>query len=138
MDLFKAAFGGFAPQTDPDAAAKFCLQTLAADHRLPGLASVLTEGSDIGGIEGVPGWLLERRDDGDPAPGYAAWPSTAKFRAFVDPQEYELATPEQFYTRAEFLPLVQAIVAAYVARYPDRADALTPLIALLQGSAASV
>lgn len=124
MDFFQLAFGGFSPQEDPDAAVKFCLQALAADHRLPALVNLLAEGSETGGIEGVPGWLLERRDDGDAAPGYATWPTGAKFRAFVDPQEYELATPERFYTRAEFLRFVRAVVDAYAVRYPDRADSL--------------
>ena len=135
MDFFQIAFGGFAPQTDPDAAVKFCLQSLAADDRLLDLVDLLTEGSDYGGIEGEPGWTLERRDDGDPAPGYAAWPAGAKFRAFVNPSDYELAVPESFYSRAAFLAFVHAIVSAYAVRHPDRADALRPLAPLLQGPA---
>jgi len=132
MDFFQTAFGGFAPQTDPDAAVKFCLQALAADHRLLGLVEVLTEGDDIGSIEGVPGWSLERRDDGNMMHDYAKWPLGAKFRAFVDPQDYELDTPERFYNRAEFTRSVQAIVDAYLCHYPDRQTALEPLIAILQ------
>lgn len=131
MDFFQMAFGGFSPQEDPDAAVKLCLQALAADHRLSRLAALLTEGSDIGGIEGEPGWLLERRDDGDMAPGYVAWPGGAKFRAFVDLDAYELATPERFYARSEFSRFVRAIVDAYIARYPDRADTLEFIPALL-------
>lgn len=136
MDFFQLAFGGFSLQGDPDAAVKLCLQALAADHRLPRLTNLLTEGSDVGGIEGEPGWVLERRDDGDMAPGYAAWPSGAKFRAFVDPDAYDLATPERFYAWAEFSQFVRAIVDAYVARYPDRADALKALPLTLHDAAA--
>jgi len=44
IDFFQTAFGGAVPQTEPDAAVKFCLQALAADHRLLGLVEVLTEG----------------------------------------------------------------------------------------------
>lgn len=136
MDFFQLAFGGFSPQDDPDAAVKLCLQALAADHRLPRLTDLLTEGSDIGGIEGEPGWLLERRDDGDMAPGYAAWPRGAKFRAFVDPSTYDLAASERFYAWAEFSQFVRAIVVAYVARHPDRADALKSILLLLREAAA--
>lgn len=138
MDFFQLAFGGFSAQTDPDAAVKFCLQVLAADHRLPSLSDLLTEGSEIGGIEGVPDWSLERRDDGDTAPGYAAWPTGTQFRAFVDPDSYSLASPERFYTRAEFLSFVRAIVDAYAARYPERVDTLAPVVSAAQGAAATL
>ena len=128
MDYFKAAFGGFHPQTDPDAAVKFCLQALAADHRLEELAEFMTEGADLGGIEGVPGWLLQRRDDNDRAAGYADWPPGAKFRAFVDPEQFRLAEPEQYYSRTTFQPFVEAIVQTYVSQHRGHTEALRPLL----------
>ena len=75
---------------------------------------------------------MERRDDGDTALGYAAWPPGAKFRASVNPKEYELATPEQFYTQVEFLQFVRAIANAYANHYPDRVATLEPVTTFLR------
>ncbi len=101
-----------------------------------GLVDVLTDNSKIGGIGGVPGWELDRRDDVNLSSGFEGWPANAKFRAFVDPREFTLGSPEGFYTRAEFLTFVRAIVDAYVAQYPDRADTVKPVISILQASTA--
>ena len=133
MSIYQEAFGPYAPHTDPDAAVKFCLQALALDNRLAALADVLKEGSRVSGIGGEPGWELERRDDADRTEDFADWPTGARFRAFVDPGEFELGTPEGFYTRAALLGFVEAIVHAYLACHPNQSSRLEPVIAILRG-----
>ena len=114
------AFGVFQPHKDSDAAIKFCLDSIAMDHRFPALARLLDDSTNVGGVGGVPGWLLERRSEGDTR-GYERWPPGAEFRASVDPDDFELAFPEGFYTAPAFAGFVHAILRAYVARHPDRA-----------------
>jgi hypothetical protein len=137
MDLFRAAFGSFSPLKDSDAAVKICLHSIAADNHLDTLQELLTEGAELGGMEGVPGWSLERRDSGDTAPVYAGWPAGAKFRAFVDPEALALAVPERFYSWSEFLPFLRAIVQAYAVERPGQAAHCTPLLALINEDAAA-
>lgn len=119
-----AGFSAFDPRTDADAAAKFALAAIGRGRarQLPDLAELMTEQSWLGGIEGEPGWSLERRDDGDTMPGYATWPDGAKYRAYVDPQAYVLPQPEVFYDRAGFHRLVASMLAEFEARNPDQAE----------------
>lgn len=131
MDYFRDAFGGFFPQSDEHAAAKFALEALAADNRIDDLVELLTEGDPTGALEGDPGWELERRDDGDAAIGYAAWPPGAKYRAKVDPDAYKLAWPERFYGKTEFHQFVRAIIDAFLARNPHEAQLVARVAALL-------
>ncbi len=131
MDYFRDAFGGFHPQSDEHAAAKFALEALAADDRIDDLVELLTEGDPVGALGGEPSWELERRDEGNTAIGYADWPRGAKYRAWVDPDAYELAWPERFYGKAEFHQLVRAIIDAYLARNPHQADQVAKVAALL-------
>jgi hypothetical protein len=131
MDYFRDAFGGFFPDSDEHAAAKFALDLLAADDRIGDLVDLLTEGDPLGVLGGEPNWELERRDDGDTAIGYAAWPRGAKYRAWVDPDAYPLEWPESFYSKAEFHQLVRAIIDAYLARNPHQAGQVAQVAALL-------
>ena len=131
MDYFRDAFGGFFPQSDEHAAAKFALELLAADDRIDDLVELLTEGDPVGALGGEPCWELERRDDGNTAIGYADWPRGAKYRAWVDPDAYDLAYPVRFYGKAEFHQLVRAILDAYLARNPHRADQVAKVAVLL-------
>lgn len=131
MDYFRDAFGGFFPQSDEHAAAKFALESLAADDRIEDLVELLTEDDPVGALGGEPNWELERRDDGNTAIGYAHWPRGAKYRAWVDPEAYDLAFPERFYGKAEFHQLVRAIIAAYLARNPEQAEQVAKVAGLL-------
>lgn len=131
MDYLGDAFGGFAPQSDEHAAAKFALNELAMDDRIGDLVELLTERDPVGVLGGEPAWELERRDDGNTAIGYARWPRGAKYRASVDPDVYDLAWPERFYGKAEFHQLVRAIIDAYLARNPHKAQQVANVAALL-------
>jgi len=130
-DYFGDAFGGFFPNSDEHAAAKFALNVLAMDERIDDLVDLLTEGDPIGALEGEPSWELERRDDGNTAIGYADWPHGAKYRARVDADAYRLKWTERFYGRAEFHKLVRAIIDAYLARNPRQAQQVARVAALL-------
>jgi len=137
MDLFTAAFGGFAPEQDRDAAVKLCLYSIADDDRFDELQELVTKGTELGRIRGVPGWSLERRSDADTAPAYAGWPPPARIRAFVDPQELALAVPERFYSWSEFLPFLRSIVQAYATDHPGQEAHYNPLQALINEDAAA-
>ena len=104
MDYFKAAFGGFAPHRDEDAAVKFALDAVLADHRLQELAEVVVDGSRFGGMQGEPGWMLERRDVADEGneAAYPGWPAGARFMASVDEDAYRLRYPRYFMSRVKF------------------------------------
>jgi hypothetical protein len=117
MDYFNAAFGGFAPHRDPDAAIKFSLNVVLMDHRLDELAEVLKDGSSVGGMEGEPGWSLERRDIADEGneAAYPGWPSGARFKAEVNQEAFALSNPVRFMTRAEFVHYVFLAAEAYAA-----------------------
>jgi hypothetical protein len=114
----------FDPRVDPDGAAKFALSAICRGRarQMPQLIQLLSEGASLGGLEGEPGWSLERRDDGNTMPGYAAWPPGAKYRAHVDPETYRLPQPEVFYDRAGFHALVGAMLDEFEAGHPDQTD----------------
>ena len=97
MDYFKAAFGVFAPHRDEDAAVKFALNVVLMDNRLQELAELVVDGNQLGGIEGEPGWMLERRDaadEGGEAAAYPDRPAGARFKASVDEDAYRIQHPE--------------------------------------------
>jgi hypothetical protein len=123
MTYFDAAFGGLNPRKDTDAAIKFVLNAILMDGRFEGLKRLLPEGSPVGGIEGAPGWTLERRDVGDfENPVYASWPSHSQFRAHVDPKGYELEHPEFFADRATIHRYISTALASYLKKNPARAS----------------
>lgn len=125
MDYFKAAFGGFAPHRDEDAAVKFALNVVLMDNRLQELAELVVDGSPFGGIEGEPGWMLERRDVADESnhAAYPDWPAGARFKASVDEDAYRLQQPEYFMSREAFMKYLIPAIDAYVAADPSRAQA---------------
>ena len=125
MDYFKAAFGDFAPHRDEDAAVKFALNVVLMDNRLQELAELVVDGSQFGGMEGEPGWMLERRDVADEGneAAYPGWPAGARFMACVDEDAYQLQQQECFMTREAFMNYVAPAVEAYVAADPSRAAA---------------
>ncbi|WP_148289213.1 hypothetical protein [Herbaspirillum sp. B65] len=131
MDYFVEAFGGFDPCHDKDAALKFCLDIMMADHRLGELERLLSTDDFFGGVEGEPGWIIERRSD-DRHPGYESWPVNARFRAYVEPDSYLLTYPEFFSDRITFARYVQAIVSVYKRRHPENQTRLQRIEAYIQ------
>lgn len=121
MEFFSEAFGGFDPINDKDAAMKFCLNAVLMDRRFVDLDRLLPDVSNVGGIEGEPGWIIERRNEGDTL-GYDGWPESSCFRAFVEPDGYELAFPEFFCDRSTFISLVSSALRAYCDRHPEQGD----------------
>jgi hypothetical protein len=132
MDYFKAAFGGFAPHRDEDAAVKFALNAVLMDNRLQELAEFIVDGSPFGGIEGEPGWMLERRDVADDGndTAYPDWPAGARFKASVDEDAYMLPHPEYFMSREAFMKYLVPAIDAYVAADPAKVAA--PAVAALR------
>jgi hypothetical protein len=121
MDYFNEAFGGFDPRSDEDAAMKFCLNVILMDRRFVDLARLLPDQSNVGGIEGEPGWIIERRNEGE-TKGYESWPTNSRFRAFVGPDSYGLACPEFYCDGLTFTKFVRSAIRAYSERHPDRDD----------------
>lgn len=125
MDYFKAAFGGFAPHRDEDAAVKFALNVVLMDNRLQELAELVVDGSPFGGIEGEPGWMIERRDvaDEENQAAYPGWPAGARFKVSVDEDAYRLQQPEYFMSREAFMKYLALAIDAYVVADPSRVEA---------------
>jgi hypothetical protein len=132
VDYFPQAFGGFDPSGDPDAALKLVLNAIMMDDRLDELSSILTDGHEIGALEGEPGWTLQRRDSGSAGeePAYRSWPQDARFRAYVDPDQYHLGHSEAFAGSSAFYKYVRNVLAAYVARNPSSAEAARAISSL--------
>lgn len=128
MDYFNEAFGGFNPESDRDAALKFSLCVLVLDSRMQELLQLIEGGNDIGGVEGDPGWIIERRDEGG---GYEGWSNGAEFRAFVDPNEYSLSHPEFFVDRRIFIQYVVALMKVYRRRHHDETDVIRRIAELI-------
>lgn len=122
MDYFKAALGDFAPHRDEDAAVKFALNVVFMDNRLKELADLVADGSQFGGMQGEPGWALERRDAADEGneAAYPGWPEGARFMASVDENAYRLKHPECFMSREAFMKYLVPAIDAYVAADPSR------------------
>jgi len=132
-DISIQAFGRLEPQSDPDAAAKFALAEIGSGRgrRMSSLIHLLTEGDRIGGLEGDPGWTLERPDDRNIMPGFANWPPGVKYRARVDPAGYHLANPEKFYDRASFHLLVTRLLDAFERLHPEQGNVIRSVRAVL-------
>jgi len=122
MSYLQDAFGVFNPQLDQDAAVKLALDVILMDERFDELVYLLTDGHEIGGIEGEPGWIIERRDttaSGD-NPSYTNWPNGARFHAHVDVNAYELAYPDIFMKESEFHEYVKKGINAYITKKGGR------------------
>lgn len=131
MDYFRTAFGGFDPQVDRDAALKLSLDAIFADARLGDLGAILSSNSDVDGIEGEPGWILERRRDDDNG-GYEGWPTLARFRSFVAPESYLLGHPEFFCDAVTFQRYASAILKVFSERHPEEYERAVLLNGLLE------
>lgn len=134
MDYLQEAFGNFNPQVDQDAAVKFALNIILMDERLSELSCLITDGHEIGGVEGEPGWIIERRDRGSSGdhPFYADWPKNAHFHVHVEPSAFELAHPDMFMEMREFHCYIRKAVDAYLARNPSQEDAVQLVISKLK------
>jgi hypothetical protein len=127
VDYFHDAFGGFNPQNDTDAAVKLSLDALVADHRILELSEFVARNSEFDGIEGEPGWIIERRKFSDHLDS-DNWPNGANFRAYVDPKEYPLRYPEFFCDKDTFYGYVRSILAVYVDRNPGQGDLVRKIL----------
>ena len=134
MDYFAEAFGGFDPPGDPDGALKFVLNAILMGDRLDELSSILTDGNEIGPLEGEPAWTLQQRDS-EPSSERAAcrsWPQGAMFRAYVDPGQFRLGHSEIFERRDALRGYVRNALAVYVARNPPKEDAARAVSSLAE------
>jgi hypothetical protein len=106
------------------------------DDRLEELASVLTDGHDIGGIEGEPGWIIERRDTGPSGKmqGYAEWPVGKNFRVHVDENSFSLRYPEQFLETEEFHDYVRKAMDAYLNHHSSNNSTVSLVLSKLTPS----
>lgn len=125
IDCYRQAFGLLDPHHDRDVSAKFALSVLVMDECFDELADLITDGNDVGALEGEPGWIIERRDSGPSGqmPGYADWPDGKAFRAFVDPAAFALAYPEVFLDTATFRGYVRRLMDACLLMAPNNARA---------------
>ncbi|MGV1838524.1 hypothetical protein ACQZ6C_27500 [Rhizobium rhizogenes] len=135
MDYFEEAFGGFEPHIDEDAAVKFALSIILMDRRLPELSHLVTDGDQIGGMEGEPGWIIERRDEGlGDVSYYANWPENTRFHAYVDPDVYHLVHPGIFMDTATFHNYVRKGLDAYLKVNPSEAAVVQIIRSLLKSN----
>ncbi len=137
MDYLQQAFGGLNPQVDTDAAVKFALNAILLDVRLQELSCLLIDGHDIGGVEGEPGWIIERRDTGPVGERqyYSEWPMNARFHVHVEPTAFELAYPDMFMEAHDFHRYVGRAMDAYLTENSAETDAAQLVISQLKASA---
>jgi hypothetical protein len=136
MDYLQQAFGGLNPQADQDAAVKFALNAILMDTRLRELSCLLIDGHDIGGVEGEPGWIIERRDTGPAGelPYYSEWPMNARFHVHVEPAAFELAYPDMFMEAHDFRRYVGRAMDAYLTENSAETDEAQLIISQLKAS----
>jgi hypothetical protein len=133
VDFFNEAFGGFRPHLDKDAAIKFALNSLLMDGKLIRLIDLIDSSTNVGCIEGDPGWELERLEESDrDLPGYLSWPDWACYRAAVDPECYQLAYPEIFLDRDQFFGYIERAVVAFLEKFPQEKESLNKLVDLIK------
>lgn len=106
----------FDPQGDPEASFKFILKCILLEKRMQEMEAILTDGHEIGAVEGDPGWIIERRDRGKAGemPGYENWPSGADFRAYVDPDIFSLRYPQRFLDREQLFAHARCTIKSYL------------------------
>jgi hypothetical protein len=132
-DYLNDAFGGFNPLKDQDAALKFCLNALLMENRIEDINFLLPDFSEVGGFEGEPGWIVERRNTCE-IYGYENWPTFARFRAFVDPNSFELTYPEFYCDRPTFISFVRKAIRAYSWRNPVCTIEVTEILKTLSAT----
>lgn len=104
------------------AVVRLVVESILWDKRLEDLLEVATEGHETAGVEGAPGWILERRNEADNHPYFANWPADARFRVYVDPGQYLLPDSECFLSRADFAVQVRQVLDEHLQSHPsDRA-----------------
>lgn len=130
MDTYPDIFLGLQPQKSPTAAIEFALLCATADNHIDLLRFVATDGHKFAGVQGQPGWLIERRDSSSPsgAPGYESWPVWASFRAYVEPEGYLLAHPEVYLGGEEFYGYLCKVLESYIRANGAKADLADALL----------
>ncbi|WP_295978312.1 hypothetical protein [uncultured Variovorax sp.] len=82
---------------------------------MPELSCLLTDGHENGGIEGRPGWLIERKDKLSSGISiYSTWPKNADFHVHVEPSALEHGYPDIFMSAEDFCHYVRMIIKAYL------------------------
>ncbi|MDN6882544.1 hypothetical protein QMO14_02905 [Variovorax sp. CAN2819] len=115
MDFLRLAFGELNLKSDQDAAIKLALNSIFIGDRLPELSCLLTDGHEIGGVEGWPGWLIERKDKiSSEISYYAKWPKNADFHVHVEPGALELGYPDMFMSAEDFCHYVRMAIKVYL------------------------
>lgn len=134
MDYMQPAFGGLNPQVDQDAAVKLALNAIFMDVRLLELSCLLIDGHHIGGVEGEPGWIIERRDTGPVGEQqyYSGWPLNARFHVHVDPAAFELAYPDIFMTAHDFHRYVGKAMDVYLSGNSTKENAAQLVVSQLK------
>jgi hypothetical protein len=123
---YLVALGGFDPR-DEDAAIKFVLNIILLDNRLRQLVDVVDRTSNVAGLEGDPGWRLERRDANS-----SGWPESADYRVYVEPQGYALSRPEWFSSRQGLREYLVRVLPHYLRNVPSRTSEANALFAALK------
>jgi len=134
MDYFESAFGSYNPDVDPNFAVKFILNCMLSEDRLKELNYLLLDGHEVGGVEGEPGWIVERQDterDGS-ITAYDDWPEGATFRAYVEPHSFKLGYPQNFLSTQEFHEYVRKALVSYVAKKSSKGPIVEEIISLLR------
>jgi hypothetical protein len=129
MSHSKRPFVNFDPSVDRLAALKVAIDSILVDNRLDDLVELLTPDHRTGGLEGDPGWIVERKDRVDTHAYNEQWPEWASFRAFVDPAVYRIAEPECFLDRKSFLEVATPFLQAYARTYPVSETKIASLLA---------
>lgn len=134
MDYLQQAFEGLNPRTDQDAAVKLPLNAILMDVRLQELSCLLIDGHDIVGVEGEPGWIIERRDTGPAGelPYYSEWPVDTRFHVHVEPAAFELAYPDMFMKAHDFYSYVERAMNAYLTGSSTEVEAVQSIISQLK------
>ncbi|MGI4849641.1 MAG: hypothetical protein ACRYGK_16120, partial [Janthinobacterium lividum] len=96
-----------------------CMNVVFMDRRFLDLARLVSNPSDLGGIAGDPGWIIERRKT-DAIEGYESWPADCQFRAFVDPDSFELTHPEFFCDEQSFHAFIQTTINNFYEMFPGQ------------------
>jgi hypothetical protein len=131
-DYLKSVYPEYHPQRDPDAALKFSLATLAKNGRFRKLRHLVQDGDPISEVsDDDAGWTLARRDERAHAGGYSAWPSNAKFRAYVDPAVYQLAHPMAYFDTEAFARIARPLLVEARLHHPRLRDEIDAIVTML-------
>ena len=121
ISLLRRAFPRFSP-SDLDAAMVFCLDVAICHNQANMIMQLIDPASNLGGVEGDPGWIIEKRRDKNSPEYYDSWPTWAAYRVFLDPQAFEVDHPEYYAIEDEFLRCWETLLSAYSRELGHRKD----------------